>query len=114
MAQRIVRARRKIADAGIPYRVPPGRPRRALAQVLAVLYLMFNEGYLASADAAADARPHRRRGLAGGLLAALCRGAGALGLLALIRLHLARAGARFTAGPAGPAARPGPRAGTGP
>jgi RNA polymerase sigma factor (sigma-70 family) len=49
MAQRIVRAKKKIRDAGIPYRIPTGAelPRR-VPPVLAVLYLVFNEGYAAS------------------------------------------------------------------
>jgi len=101
VAQRLARARRKIVTAGIPYRVPdPDELDERLAQALAVLYLMFNEGYLASADG-----PPTRRDLTAdaaaltGLLGTLYpRHAETLGLLALIRLHLARAGSRFTAG----------------
>jgi RNA polymerase sigma-70 factor (ECF subfamily) len=52
MAKRITRAKHKIRDAGIPYRVPPAHllPERT-SGVLAVLYLLFNEGYAASAGA---------------------------------------------------------------
>ena len=54
LAQRLVRAKRKIRQAGIPYRVPRGEelPER-LDSVLATLYLVFNEGYLASSGEAA-------------------------------------------------------------
>ncbi|HEX6487752.1 MAG TPA: DUF6596 domain-containing protein [Candidatus Dormibacteraeota bacterium] len=98
MAQRIVRAKRKIVAAGIPYRVPaPEQLDERLQDVLAVLYLLFNEGYLS-----ASWEQGSRRNLAQdaewltSLLARLLPGEPeVMGLLALMRLHLARWPARF-------------------
>ena len=100
IAQRLVRAKRKIRDARIPYRVPAAAELPArLGEVLAVLYLVFNEGYLASSGAAADRRELARD--AEWLTSLVARlmpdEPEVLGLLALMRLHLARSDARFGA-----------------
>ena len=94
MAQRLVRAKRKIKAAGIPFRVPPDHllPDR-LTAVLAVVYLIFNEGYAGRGDLAADAI---RLGRA---LAELMPDEPEVhGLLALMLLHDARREARFRDG----------------
>jgi len=98
VAQRLVRARRKIAQAGIPYRVPPAEELNdRLTEVLAVLYLMFNEGYLTSAGESAERRDltDEAEWLAGLLSRLMPTEPEVLGLLALIQLHRARAEARF-------------------
>ena len=94
MAQRLVRAKRKIKSAGIPFRVPPDHllPDR-LAAVLAVVYLIFNEGYGGRGELAAEAL------VLGRALAELMPDEPEVrGLLAMMLLLDARREARFRGG----------------
>jgi RNA polymerase sigma factor (sigma-70 family) len=98
MAQRLLRARKTLAEAGVPVRVPdPDELAGRLAGVLSVVYLAFNEGYLASSG-----REPARRDLAAQAIALtrtlhrlMPREPEVLGLLALLLLHESRAAARF-------------------
>ena len=98
MGQRLSRARRSLRQAGVAVRIPePEELGGRLAAVLAVVYLVFNEGYLASAG-----RTPARRDLAAQAVSLarllrrlMPREPEALGLLALLLLHESRAAARF-------------------
>jgi RNA polymerase sigma-70 factor (ECF subfamily) len=98
MAQRLTRARKALRDTGSAVRVPdPDQLGDRLDEVLAVIYLVFNEGYLASAG-----RTPARRDLAAQAVALnrllhrlMPREPEVLGLLALLLLHESRAATRF-------------------
>jgi RNA polymerase sigma factor (sigma-70 family) len=98
MAQRLLRARKALTQARVKVRVPdPDDLGERLAEVLAVVYLVFNEGYLASSG-----REPARRDLAAQAIALtrtlhrlMPREPEVLGLLALLLLHESRAAARF-------------------
>jgi RNA polymerase sigma-70 factor (ECF subfamily) len=94
MAKRLVRAKKKIAAAGIPFRVPPPHqlPDR-LAAVLAVVYLVFNEGYGGRGDLANEALR-----LGGALAELLPDEPEVHGLVALMLINDARREARFADG----------------
>jgi RNA polymerase sigma-70 factor (ECF subfamily) len=93
MAQRLVRAKQKIRDAGIPYRTPPrAELKERLEAVLLVVYLVFNEGYNAAGEGRALSEEAIRLGRV--LCELLPAEAEVRGLLALMLLHDARREAR--------------------
>jgi RNA polymerase sigma-70 factor (ECF subfamily) len=100
MTKRIVRAKRKIIEAGIPFAIPSGdEAKRRLAEVLTTVYVLFNEGYLSAGPEAAQRAEltSDAEWLASLLVRLLPDEPEVMGLLALIRLHQARRCARFDA-----------------
>ena len=98
LAQRIVRAKSKIRDAGIPYQVPSREdlPER-METVLQVIYLVFNEGYSASSgDTLTRADLSGEAIRLGRLLVELLPEPEVIGLLALMLLHESRRAARYS------------------
>ena len=95
MAQRLVRAKRKVRDAGIPFRIPPAHllPER-LAAVLSVIYLIFNEGY----DGRGELLATEAIRLGVSLAELMPDEPEVFGLLALMLLHDSRRAARVRAG----------------
>lgn len=99
LAQRIVRAKNKIRDAGIPYEVPaPEALSERLDAVVSVIYLVFNEGYSASGGTEVIRRDLSAEAIRlGRLLHELLPNPEVAGLLALMLLHDARRGGRTNA-----------------
>jgi len=98
VAQRIVRAKAKIRDAGIPYQVPEKQDLPArLDSVLQVVYLVFNEGYSASSGDSVLRKELSAEAIRlGRILVALLPEPDAIGLLALMLLHESRREARVS------------------
>jgi RNA polymerase sigma-70 factor (ECF subfamily) len=97
VAQRITRAKQKITDAGIPYRIPTDDElNERLTEVLQVIYLLLNEGYLSTSDHAQSRNlVDDAEWLATLLHQQMPSEPEIAGLLALVRLHRARVAARF-------------------